>query len=84
MNWRNEQIDLGIAPTPVIDASALKPGLWIKDDGHSATRYGGNKPRKLAYLLHGAPEHIATMGAMGSHDGSARDVGRSSGGRGDI
>ncbi|MCH2138116.1 MAG: pyridoxal-phosphate dependent enzyme [Phycisphaerales bacterium] len=67
MNWRNEQIDLGIAPTPVIDGSGLKPGLWIKDDGHSASRYGGNKPRKLAYLLHGAPERIATMGAMGSH-----------------
>jgi D-cysteine desulfhydrase len=66
-NWRTARVDLGVQPTPLIDASSVRSGLWIKDDGRVTERYGGNKPRKLEYLLHGAPNRIATMGAMGSH-----------------
>lgn len=61
------RVDLGVRPTPIIDAAALRKGLWIKDDGTSAPGYGGNKPRKLEFLLHGAGHRVATMGARGSH-----------------
>jgi len=69
-----DRVDLGVRPTPVFEAAALRPGLWIKDDGASAPHYGGNKPRKLEYLLHDAPRGIATMGARGSHHALATAV----------
>ena len=68
------RIDLGVRPTPVLEASALRPNLWIKDDGTSAPHYGGNKPRKLEFLLHDAPPRVATMGACGSHHALATAV----------
>jgi len=66
-DWCAARVDLGVQPTPLIDASSVQSGLWIKDDGCVTERYGGNKPRKLEYLLHDAPKRIATIGAMGSH-----------------
>lgn len=69
-----QHIELGQGPTPCVDAGALRPGLWFKDDGAYAPLYGGNKPRKLEYLLHEAPSEIATMGAMGSHHALATAV----------
>ncbi|MGC4000664.1 MAG: pyridoxal-phosphate dependent enzyme [Anaeromyxobacter sp.] len=45
--------------------------LWVKDDGAICTDYGGNKPRKLAYLLRRVEEdgirRLVTIGALGSH-----------------
>ena len=63
--WRDQRVDLGVRPTPVTHDEDL--GMWLKDDGCSAPVYGGNKPRKLEYILHEAPRQVATMGAMGSH-----------------
>jgi D-cysteine desulfhydrase len=61
-------------PTPVYPwaGSAFGAGkLWIKDDGRIEPRYGGNKTRKLAFVLpdvesRGA-RRIVTFGAAGSH-----------------
>jgi D-cysteine desulfhydrase len=48
--------------------------LWMKDDSALHPRYGGNKFRKLAYLLAEADNHrtrhrnrLKTIGAAGSH-----------------
>jgi D-cysteine desulfhydrase len=56
------------------DRVELRQHLWIKDDGAAAPHYGGNKPRKLEYLLHDAPRRVATMGARGSHHALATAV----------
>ncbi len=63
----DRRVVLGDAPTPVRDAGVLRPGLWIKDEGAIHREYGGNKVRKLEFLLHGAGERVVTMGAAGSH-----------------
>lgn len=65
---------LGSYPTPVFRADTLcRDGveLWVKDDGKTALRYGGNKVRKLEWLLAEArargSARIVTAGAAGSH-----------------
>lgn len=58
--------DLGQFPTPVQPAL----GLWVKREDQSGARYGGNKVRKLRWIL---PEvrrrggDLLTLGATGSH-----------------
>ncbi|MAE69027.1 MAG: 1-aminocyclopropane-1-carboxylate deaminase [Gemmatimonadetes bacterium] len=63
-------------PTPVQRLAELGralgiPELWIKRDDLSGTLYGGNKIRKLSFLLGQALEEkrhrIVTAGAIGSH-----------------
>lgn len=54
-------------PTPIREATELRANLWIKDEGAIHPVYGGNKVRKLEFLLHGAGERVVTMGAAGSH-----------------
>lgn len=62
-------------PTPVHElptiARRLDAGVWIKRDDLTAARYGGNKVRKLEYLLgeaqRRAADTILTTGAVGSH-----------------
>jgi 1-aminocyclopropane-1-carboxylate deaminase/D-cysteine desulfhydrase-like pyridoxal-dependent ACC family enzyme len=58
--------------------------LWVKDDGLSNERYGGNKARKLGHIIPAAlragARRIVTVGAAGSHHVLAttvfgRDVG---------
>lgn len=45
-------LTLGTFPSPVTQVtSAEGHRFWIKDDGRCATGYGGNKVRKLEYLL---------------------------------
>ena len=65
---RVRAIPLGRYPTPIRRCS---PQLWVKDDGATATLYGGNKVRKLEYLLAAArargARRIVTVGAGGSH-----------------
>lgn len=47
------------------------PSLWVKRDDQAGPLYGGNKVRKLEYLLGEAraanSERVVTMGAWGSH-----------------
>jgi 1-aminocyclopropane-1-carboxylate deaminase/D-cysteine desulfhydrase-like pyridoxal-dependent ACC family enzyme len=69
------RLPLARLPTPVHALSAiakrLDAGVWIKRDDLSAPRYGGNKVRKLEFLLAEAQREgadtLLTMGAVGSH-----------------
>jgi len=65
-------IPLGRWPTAVHEVR-VDPGppLWIKDEGAAAPSYGGNKVRKLEWLLGDARAQgvadLLTLGAIGSH-----------------
>jgi D-cysteine desulfhydrase len=52
--------------------------LWIKRDDESGTLYGGNKPRKLEFLLGDAladrKTSVLTFGGIGTHHGLATAV----------
>jgi D-cysteine desulfhydrase len=72
--WRS----LGRFPTPVEPAPWLGPRVWIKRDdltgggaGGSGANYGGNKVRKLEFVLADALSRgrrtVLTMGATGSN-----------------
>jgi 1-aminocyclopropane-1-carboxylate deaminase/D-cysteine desulfhydrase-like pyridoxal-dependent ACC family enzyme len=70
-------------PTPVrrLDrlGSELGTGsLYVKDDGCSGILYGGNKPRKLEFLLGDAVNkgatHVLTFGAAGSNHALATAI----------
>jgi 1-aminocyclopropane-1-carboxylate deaminase/D-cysteine desulfhydrase-like pyridoxal-dependent ACC family enzyme len=60
---------LGALPTPVERLPAL--GVWVKRDDLSGALYGGNKVRKLEFLLADAAgrgaRRIVTLSAFGSH-----------------
>jgi D-cysteine desulfhydrase len=65
---------LGSYPTPVEELTRLARGgvsLWVKRDDRTASLYGGNKVRKLEYLLADArargATRLVTVGAVGSH-----------------
>ncbi len=64
------RLALGCFPTPV-ERLPIAPGgveLWVKRDDLAGEHYGGNKVRKLEYLLaahQGQP--LLTIGADGSH-----------------
>lgn len=68
-------LPLGRWPTPVRQLSRLGEELgvelWLKDDGQSAPRYGGNKLRKLEPLLGAAralgARTLLTAGGIGSN-----------------
>jgi D-cysteine desulfhydrase len=67
---QGERALLGRWPTPVraLDVGASEP-LWCKDEGRSAPGYGGNKVRKLEWVLpRVAPgSAVVTIGAVGSN-----------------
>ena len=74
-----ERLSLGEGPTPVRELTHLgdERGLapvWIKDDG-AYSRFGGNKARKLEWLLADAQRRgkrtILTGGALGTNHGLA-------------
>jgi D-cysteine desulfhydrase len=74
MTSHHARILLGDYPTPVEPLPALgRPGtaLWVKRDDLTAPRYGGNKVRKLEYVLGDArargKSELLTAGAVGSH-----------------
>jgi D-cysteine desulfhydrase len=58
-------------PTPVRPVTLDGRALWVKDEGQAGVTYGGNKVRKLAWLLADAVEtgitDVVTVGAIGSH-----------------
>lgn len=72
-------LDLGIFPTPVQQISHLgHPNLWIKRDDLSSDLYGGNKVRKLEFVLAEAMRNgrkrVVTMGGIGTNHGLATAV----------
>ena len=59
-------VALGEPPTPVRRLAALPSGpgcdMWIKDDSSYGSLYGGNKVRKLEWIL---PDVAARADALG-------------------
>lgn len=65
---------LATLPTPVERVASLGPRVWVKRDdlsGHPDVGYGGNKVRKLEFLLADALRRgrrsVLTLGAAGSN-----------------
>jgi D-cysteine desulfhydrase len=62
-------------PTPVKALTALAPNAWIKQDDLSHPDYGGNKIRKLDFVLAEiqaqGKKHVITFGATGTNAGVA-------------
>jgi D-cysteine desulfhydrase len=74
---------LGLYPTPVLTAAALDvnrqcAGISIKQDGVSGIPYGGNKVRKLEFLLGDAlakrKTDVLTFGGAGSNHALATAI----------
>lgn len=70
-------------PTPVqpLERLARQRGLgslWVKRDDQSGPLYGGNKPRKLEFLLGAARARgrrgVITFGGIGTHHGLATAI----------
>ena len=63
-------VPLGTWPTPVRPVASV-PGLWVKDEGLAGPEYGGNKVRKLEFILADARARgqgdLVTVGGVGSH-----------------
>ena len=70
------RLPLSQGPSPVSELAGLGgKGVWLKNDGLYGTVYGGNKPRKLEFILpdvraKGAST-IVTFGGLGTHHGLA-------------
>jgi D-cysteine desulfhydrase len=72
---RIPRLMLAALPTPVAAmphvSAKLDADVWVKRDDLTAARYGGNKVRKLEYILAEAKargaDTLITMGALGSH-----------------
>jgi 1-aminocyclopropane-1-carboxylate deaminase/D-cysteine desulfhydrase-like pyridoxal-dependent ACC family enzyme len=62
---------LGNFPTPVMATSLFgleaHPPIWVKRDDLSSNVYGGNKIRKLEFLLKTSERPVLTFGPLGSH-----------------
>ncbi|MCV6614378.1 MAG: pyridoxal-phosphate dependent enzyme [Cellvibrionaceae bacterium] len=65
-------------PTPVEPATQLAPNLWIKRDDKTNTLYGGNKVRKLDFVLadffRSGKKKLVTMGGIGTNHGVATAI----------
>lgn len=77
---RVPRIELSSGPSPVTRLSGLtrllgRGDIWLKDDGVFGTVYGGNKPRKLQFVLADALRRkartVLTTGTIGSNHGLA-------------
>jgi D-cysteine desulfhydrase len=71
-------LPLGEYPTPVEPLSIGRSDIFIKRDDLTARTYGGNKVRKLEFLLARARERgakrLITVGAAGSHHALATTI----------
>lgn len=76
-------LSLGDLPTPVHRITQLEEAvgidaLWIKRDDISATDYGGNKIRKLEFLLGAVKQNncstVITFGGLGSNHALATSI----------
>jgi D-cysteine desulfhydrase len=74
-----ERVRLGHGPTPVRELTELRAErgrapIWVKDDG-AYSEFGGNKARKLEWLLAAAVRRgkrtVLTGGALGTNHGLA-------------
>ena len=73
------QMELGNFPTPVHPLKGLGlENVWIKRDDQSSAVYGGNKIRKLEFILAAAGQkqvrHLITVGGIGTHHGLATAI----------
>lgn len=68
-------VELCALPTPVRPLEGLAPGLWLKDDSLTAPLWGGNKPRKLEWLIGDAKRRgrrtLLTFGGLATNHGLA-------------
>jgi D-cysteine desulfhydrase len=68
-------VELCSLPTPVRPLERLAGGLWMKDDSRTAPLWGGNKPRKLEWLLGDARRRgrgtLLTFGGLATNHGLA-------------
>ncbi len=64
-------VELGTWPTKVepLKETHSQGGspIWVKREDCSSLRFGGNKVRKLEFLLGGSTNPVITFGALGSH-----------------
>lgn len=64
-------VSLGTWPTQVDQIEGPGGGasspIWVKREDLSSRRFGGNKVRKLEFLLVGEPRLVITFGGYGSH-----------------
>jgi D-cysteine desulfhydrase len=76
-------LQLADLPTPIHRSSDLEEAfgvdqLWLKRDDLSAAEYGGNKIRKLEFLLAAAKQngcsHVITFGGLGSNHALATSI----------
>ena len=62
-------------PTPVRPAPGLGDDVWLKDDALTAEPWGGNKPRKLEWILADVKARgrrtVLTFGGIGTNHGLA-------------
>ena len=81
--FRVPRYRLTALPTPVHRLTRLGqdggiPNLWVKRDDASGPFYGGNKPRKLEWLLGDALRRgrrsVMTFGGIGTHHGLATTI----------
>ena len=79
LSGRIPHVSLGAGPSPVSRlnrlSSAVDGDIWLKNDGLYGTVYGGNKPRKLEFMLADALDKgartVITTGALGTNHGLA-------------
>ena len=68
-------VELCDLPTPVRPLERLAGGLWMKDDSRTAPLWGGNKPRKLEWLIGDAGRRgrrtLLTFGGLATNHGLA-------------
>ena len=85
LRWNEEfqeklkHVPLGTFPTPVHRLEHLGiDNLWIKRDDLSSAAYGGNKVRKLEFILAEAQQKkktlLITMGGIGTNHGLASAI----------
>ena len=78
------RVTLGHLPTPLEPLASLQttptgPRVWVKRDDCTGLAFGGNKTRKLEYLLADAEQQgataVVTFGALQSNCASIDDRG---------
>ncbi len=64
-------VGLGSRPTPIESIDGLldrtRAEIWVKREDQTSTTLGGNKVRKLEFLLAGTDRPVLTFGPLGSH-----------------
>lgn len=80
---RIPRVSLSAGPSPVSRLPALsarlgRDDIWLKHDGLFGTVYGGNKPRKLQFVLADAlrrgARRVLTTGTIGTNHGLATAI----------